>query len=108
MKPTLSAGLADHPGMSSNKSFSLNSSADGLVSGYFGEQIQRHHTRSHPASALGYPSTHSSIDLYQPRPATAPVFDNRTLEQMLPPKRQLPFPIPTPAKKARKGTVKPD
>jgi len=100
--------LADHPGIFSNKSLASNNSADGLVSGFFGEQIQPHQSQPHPASASGYPSTHNSIDLYQPRPATAPVFNSRTLEQMLPPKRQLPFPISTPAKRARKGTVNPD
>ena len=44
------------------------------------------------------------IDLYQPRPSTAPVMESQTLSQMLPPKRELPFSNPAPKQKTRKNS----
>lgn len=44
------------------------------------------------------------IDLYQPRPSTAPVMESQTLSQMLPPKRELPFSNPVQKQKSRKNS----
>lgn len=59
-------------------------------------------TWSAPVTSL----SHEHINLYEPRPSTAPVIESQELSDMLPPKRDLPFPKPVPRRgsKASKST----
>lgn len=88
--------------MSFNDTPVMNNPASGLVSGYFAGQNQLHSLQPSTRSALDYVSAHCGIDLYQPRPSTAPAIESQSLSQMLPPKRELPFSNPALAKKFRK------
>jgi hypothetical protein len=56
------------------------------------------------APATGF--SHPPINLYEPRPSTAPMIESQGLSEMLPPKRDLPFPKPIPRSgtKASKNT----
>lgn len=78
----------------------MRNSTSGAVSGYFGGLEELHDLRPPQAVGLDYTGSPGRIDLYQPRPSTAPM-ESRTLSQMLPPKRELPFSIAAPTKKMR-------
>jgi hypothetical protein len=54
-------------------------------------------TWSAPATTLNYPS----VNLYEPRPSTAPVIESQGLSEMLPPKRDLPFSKPVPRRESK-------
>lgn len=57
---------------------------------------------SAPLTGISY----SPINLYKPRPSTAPVIDSQRLSEMLPPKRDLPFPKPVPKSEAKSSKSK--
>ena len=71
------------------------------MSGYFANQSETHIVPPLSRSA-DFVNTSGGIDLYQPRPSTAPVGDSQYLSRMLPPKRELPFPTSPPRKRAKK------
>jgi hypothetical protein len=83
----------------------MRSAASGAVSGYFGGLKELHSLRPPQAVGLEYVGSPGRIDLFQPRPSTAPMMESQSLSQMLPPKRELPFSIPAPTKKTRTNSA---
>jgi hypothetical protein len=55
---------------------------------------------------MDFVSSYTPINLYQPRPSTAPVAESQDISLMLPPKRELPFSTSSSAKKPKKRPAK--
>ena len=75
-----------------------------------GAQASNKPTSSSILSAPVTGFSHQLINLYKPRPSTAPVIESQGLSDMLPPKRDLPFPNPVPGNRSKvlittKGTA---
>lgn len=92
--------------MQFNSAPPITSPVGGVVSGYFGGPIESQSFRPRQAVGLDYTGSHSRIDLYQPRPSTAPMLESQNPSYMLPPKRELPFSNPTAPKKTKTGPAR--
>ena len=97
-------GVLDNSRMSFNNGPVTTGLTSGVVSEYFGGQNEMHTHLPMEVSEPSYMGSRGRIDLYQPRPSTAPVMESQTLSQMLPPKRELPFSNPAPKQKTRKNS----
>jgi hypothetical protein len=66
------------------------------------ERLVDHRPRSSAAwSAPAATPNHLPVNLYEPRPSTAPVIESQGLSEMLPPKRDLPFSKPVPRRESK-------
>jgi hypothetical protein len=79
--------------------------ASGLVSEYFGKLPNQPSLYPQQEVGLSYMASPGPIDLYQPRPSTAPTIISNNPSYMLPPKRELPFSNPAATKKMKSSSA---